>query len=280
MTTDTPTTRTWIWNPTRGHQTRSDMWSPTTDGVGLGVFETLRTHNGQLVMIDAHMDRLVRALKQLHWLGNINIAAFRQTVIALIDESNIPQSPRRVRISVNPDGTEPDSLVIRVTTGPLVIHTAPATAWLSPYIRNPQSPLSGLKTSSFGENIVALSQATAAGFDEAIFTDRQGNPVEGALSNIFFVQGDILVTPPLTSGCLAGITRSVTIERARSIGIQVVERVVSLDELSLVHEIFLTATTRLQQPVQRIVSGNLDDAATLWTATTLDNVAGRLRAVN
>ena len=81
-----------------------------------------------------------------------------------------------------------------------------------PWPRNERGALSGLKTVSYGENVVALAHARDRGAGEALFPNLAGNLCEGTGSNIFVAVGGRLVTPPLGAGCLAGVTRALVIE--------------------------------------------------------------------
>ena len=84
-----------------------------------------------------------------------------------------------------------------------------------PWPRNERSAVAGLKTTSYAENVVALAHATERGAGEAIFANLAGNLCEGTGSNVFVGVDGRLVTPPLSSGCLAGITRELVLEDDR-----------------------------------------------------------------
>ena len=89
----------------------------------------------------------------------------------------------------------------------------PATAVVTvPWPRNERAALVGVKTISYGENVVALAYARERGAGEAIFANLAGNLCEGTGTNVFVAVGGRLVTPPLSSGCLAGVTRDLLLE--------------------------------------------------------------------
>src|SRR5690606_36162816 len=81
-----------------------------------------------------------------------------------------------------------------------------------PWTRNERGALTGLKTTSYAENVRALAYAAERGCSEAIFGNTVGDLCEGTGSNIFVVVDGRLLTPPLSSGCLAGITRALVLE--------------------------------------------------------------------
>ena len=90
---------------------------------------------------------------------------------------------------------------------------------------------------------MAKTEATLAGFDEAIILNQNGHVSEGSGENVFIVSGGRLVTPVLADSPLPGITRDTVIRLAQSeLGIEVVERSVDRSELYLAEEFFLTGT--------------------------------------
>jgi branched-chain amino acid aminotransferase len=84
-----------------------------------------------------------------------------------------------------------------------------------PWTRNERSAIAGVKTTSYAENVVALARAAESGATEALFADTRGRLSEGTGSNVFVVVGGRILTPALTAGCLAGITRALVLEWCR-----------------------------------------------------------------
>jgi branched-chain amino acid aminotransferase len=99
---------------------------------------------------------------------------------------------------------------------------------------------------------VALARATAAGASEALFLNTVGDLCEGTGSNVFLGFGSRLVTPPLSSGCLAGVTRALLLEELAAAGHAAVVEDVPGDDLARADEVLLVSTTRDVQPVRRI----------------------------
>jgi branched-chain amino acid aminotransferase len=97
-----------------------------------------------------------------------------------------------------------------------------------------------VKTTSYAENVVALAAARAAGVGEALFANTAGELCEGTGTNVFCVLDGVPCTPPLSSGCLAGVTRALVLAWCP----QVVERVLSLADLARAEEVFVTSATR------------------------------------
>jgi len=121
--------------------------------------------------------------------------------------------------------------------------TAVVTA---PWTRNEHGALSGVKSTSYAENVRALAYATRRGATEAIFLNTKGNVCEGTGTNTFVVLNGTIITPPLTSGALAGITRGVILEWC-----DVEERDLTLAEAMAADEVFITSSLRDVQAVHR-----------------------------
>jgi branched-chain amino acid aminotransferase len=123
--------------------------------------------------------------------------------------------------------------------------------------------MAGVKTSSYAENVVALRYAHQRGASEAIFANTRGQLCEGTGSNIFWTDGGRFHTPPLQSGCLAGITRALLMEH-----LDCCEADLPIGALSEIPEAFLTSSTRIVQSIARVddtdlrtVDGSLTNAA-------------------
>jgi branched-chain amino acid aminotransferase len=115
----------------------------------------------------------------------------------------------------------------------------------------------GLKTTSYAENVLALAEAHRHGCTEALFTNTEGLLCEGTGTNVFLVVDSVVITPPLASGCLAGVTRSLAMEMAESlpeVDGGVVERDIHPDEFARASEAFLTSTTRDAMAISSVVS--------------------------
>jgi len=113
-------------------------------------------------------------------------------------------------------------------------------AVLSSLRRNSHSPLSRLKSTCYLDNILARTEAKAAGCDEAILLNESGYLAEGSTTNVFLVSKGDLITPSLESGVLAGITREAVLEIAQALNVSTVEREVETRELSEAEEAFVT----------------------------------------
>lgn len=216
--------------------------------VGDGVFETVKVTAGVPFALTRHLDRLVRSATGIG-LAPPDLDRVRSGVSDVLAADPVPESGR-LRITytggAGPLGSDrgsaqPTLIVVLAAQPQWPPTTAVATV---PWPRNERGPLAGLKTTSYAENVVALARAKAAGAAEAILPNTAGNLCEGTGSNVFLAFGNRLVTPPLSSGCLAGVTRALVLEWST------VEEVdVPIADLADADEIFLTSATRDVQPV-------------------------------
>jgi branched-chain amino acid aminotransferase len=227
--------------------------------VGDGVFETVKVTGGEPFALRRHLDRLALSASRLG-LPAPDLAALADGVHALLEASGRPDTAR-MRITVtggnsplgSQRGNEPLTTVIALAGlndwgGPCDVVTVPWT-------RNEHGALTGIKTTSYAENVRALAYAAERGASEAIFANTQGNLCEGTGSNVFLVTDGELVTPPLSSGCLAGITRALILEWFGG-----AERDVPMGTLAAADEAFLTSTTRDVQPIKAVDGARLADA--------------------
>jgi branched-subunit amino acid aminotransferase/4-amino-4-deoxychorismate lyase len=103
--------------------------------------------------------------------------------------------------------------------------------------------LAHFKTANKLAQVLARAEADAAGADEALLCNTDGFVIEGASSNLFWIEGDTVCTPSLASGILAGVTRAVTLELCQELGLPVAERQVTPEQLQRVSGVFLTLSS-------------------------------------
>jgi branched-chain amino acid aminotransferase len=125
--------------------------------------------------------------------------------------------------------------------------------------------LAGLKTVSYAENVVALRFARQRGAEEAIFGNVAGRLCEGTGTNVYIAVGGRMLTPPLTSGCLAGVTRELLLE----LGV-VEEQDLPLAALAEADEAFLTSSTRDVQAIASVDASPLPAAPGPLTKAAAD----------
>ena len=115
---------------------------------------------------------------------------------------------------------------------------------LCPWRRNSNSPLTGLKSASYAENLLALEYAARHHFNETLWLNEAGDLCEASTANVFLVKDDTLRTPSLHSGCLPGITRAWILAHAEKSGIDCHETRLTETDLAQADEILLSSATR------------------------------------
>lgn len=243
--------------------------------VGDGVFETLRVYDGTPFALRRHLDRLATSAAGLG-LQAPDRAVVTGAVSEVVAAAGLGDARLRITLTGGPAplgsgrGSAGTTLVVAVAA----LEAFPPTAdvVVVPWPRNERGALSGLKTTSYGENVVALARAAAAGAGEAIFGNTVGRLCEGTGTNVFVGIGGRLVTPPLSSGCLAGVTRAVVLEL-----VEVEEADLPLEALADADEAFLTSTTREVQPIGRVDGHPLPAAPGPLTAAAAAAFADLLR---
>ena len=112
---------------------------------------------------------------------------------------------------------------------------------VSPYRFNTFSPLTGIRSLNYLEQVLSWEEAQAREFDEAVMLNERGEIVSATMGNIFWVKDGTVYTPTLSTGALAGVTRAAVIELANKHFIPLIEGVHELPDLTEADEIFLTS---------------------------------------
>jgi branched-chain amino acid aminotransferase len=242
--------------------------------VGDGVFETIKSVRGEAFALTRHLDRLVVSAEGLG-LPTPEVNAIRQGVLDVLAASPAWELGRiRITYTSGPGPLGSD----RGPDGPTAIVAGseqkpfPATGDVTvvPWPRNERGALSGLKTISYGDNAKALAYAHERGGGEAIFGNLAGDLCEGTGSNVFVVRDGRLITPPLPSGPLAGVTRALVLEW---FGGEEVD--LPLAEFYHADEAFLTSTTRDVQPIRAVDDTVLSAAPGPITKKAMEVFAAR-----
>jgi len=217
--------------------------------VGDGVFEALKVTERGAFAVRRHLARLSRSAAALG-LSPPDHGEIREAIEAILEGRDFPYGKLRITYTGGPGPLGSDA-----PFGPptLIIMLAPAEAAAqstsivtAPWTRNEHGALAGVKSTSYAENVRGLQYAASCDAGEAIFLNTAGHLCEGTGTNIFLVFGDKVITPPLSSGPLAGITRELIMEWCA-----VEQEDLTLDEALLADEAFLTSSMRDVQGVER-----------------------------
>ncbi len=240
--------------------------------LGDGLFETMRAYAGHVFRLDAHLARLRAGAARV---GIPVPDGLEQAVLETV-EANDPdgQGDTAIRLTVT-RGEAGYALLPQPSPDDAPAPTALITA--RPYRADPgwyelgiaagtargrideHSATVGLKRLGYLEAIVALREAAAAGYQDALFLDSAGHLAEGAASNVFVVVGHALFTPPLTCGVLPGITRAMVLELARLQELEVREQALLPGVLAEASEAFLTSSLRELVPLVVVDESRVGD---------------------
>jgi branched-chain amino acid aminotransferase len=210
---------------------------------GDGVFEVIRVYAGRPFALDQHLQRMARSAEGLRL--DVDVAAVRSDIEALLEAGGEVEGVVRALVT---RGGRRIALIE-------AIKQLPATVALASVTYAPTRILDGIKSLSYGGNMLATRLAQERGADEAVLVTPHGRVLEAPTRSIFAVIGDVLRTPPLTDHILDSITRRALLEV-----IDVEESPITIDELREAREAFLASTTHEVLPIHRVDDSELPDA--------------------
>jgi branched-chain amino acid aminotransferase len=226
---------------------------------GLGLFESFRTWNGHATLLRRHLERLHNSARELGLPLEAGQLPDAQAVAALIAASRdilLPGVDARLRITLTGGlATSPPSRsIVWMSVAPLPVLIRQTGAIVTGSIEVPaDGHLARHKTLNYWRNAIAYTRALDAGADEVLCLTHDRLICEASRSNIFFVQDGRLYTPAADGPLLPGIIRQVVLERARTLGIEAVERSLPMEFVASAHEAFLTNSVRGIVPVGRLM---------------------------
>jgi branched-chain amino acid aminotransferase len=226
---------------------------------GWGVFSTLRIADGVLFAFERHWSRMRRDATRLNVPFPANPEWLESRLLKLVEANGVSNGTLRVNILRNGGGAFDAPPAGRPFD--LVAFTRDPSDWgsqarlaIKRHGRHAQSEFAGSKVLSWGYNLRWYEEAQERGFDEVVLLNERGEVSELTSANIFAVEGGQVFTPPLDSGCLAGVTRELLLEEIRVPGISVLERTLLPESLERADAVFITSTTRDLLPVAAIES--------------------------
>ncbi|QQC88337.1 aminotransferase class IV [Streptomyces alfalfae] len=235
--------------------------------VGDGIFETVKTVEGRTFALTRHLARLARSARGLG-LPEPDLDEVRRACAAVLEANPLPLGRLRITYTggLSPLGSDRGDrgATLVVALGEAQRRPDSTAVVTVPWTRNERGALTGLKTTSYAENVVALARARERGASEALFPNTVGRLCEGTGSNVFVVLDGEIHTPPVASGCLAGITRELAVEWTGA-----KETDLPMDVLDRADEVFLTSTLRDVQGVHRVDGRELPGAPGPVTAKAM-----------
>jgi branched-chain amino acid aminotransferase len=223
---------------------------------GWGVFSTIRVQDGVLFAWERHWARMQRDAARLRVPFPEEAKWLEDRLHRLIEKNQAANSTLRVVIVRNRggmwEGPSDRAFDTIALTAPLNDWGASVKLAICPNARHAASEFAGTKYLSWSENLTRYERAHEQGFDEVVLLNERGEVSECTSANIFIVKGDQAFTPPLSSGCLPGVTRALLLEEIRVPGIAVAEKILFTSDLESADEIFITSTTRDLMPVASV----------------------------
>ena len=230
---------------------------------GDGAYETLRTYAGRPFHLGRHLRRLRASVARLGFALPPDDQEMAARLEALLVQADHGESYVRIVVT---RGVGDVSYHFERVQGPTIVmvvkplETLPAAAYsegldvVVSVVRrnNPQALDPAIKSINLLNNILAVRAAQARGAAEAIMLNERGEVAEGASSNVFVVARGALLTPPLSAGLLAGITRGVILDLAPTLGLEAREATLMPRDLVGAAEVFITSSLREIAPVRAV----------------------------
>jgi branched-subunit amino acid aminotransferase/4-amino-4-deoxychorismate lyase len=225
--------------------------SPTNAGLlyGWGVFTTVRIYDGKAFAFDRHWKRLVAHAERAHISPGCDLKQARRAIDKLIAANSVGEGRARITLLKGDAaswsvGTGRETELLIFTSSHTPVARADLVLTLSPYRVLSTALLAGVKQTAMLENLFALEEARSRDFNEALLLNERGEIVSATAANIFWVQGDEVFTPSLSTGCVSGITRHFIHEIATRWKLHLVEGSFPVQRLLDAREVFLTSTAR------------------------------------
>jgi branched-chain amino acid aminotransferase len=236
---------------------------------GWGVFSTLRVKDGALFAWERHWARMLRDARLLNVTMPQDEAELEGQLMQLVEANGRPNCTLRLVVVRNGGGmwaaqlsSMPGASGARASD--VIALTADSKDWgesvrltVQPNARFAAGEFTGAKILSWSENLVWAERAQQQGFDETILLNEYGRVAECTSANIFAVSGNDVFTPPVSDGCLPGITREVLLQELQVPGVRIMERGLSVADLEAADEVCITSTTRDLLPVREIAGKTL-----------------------
>jgi branched-chain amino acid aminotransferase len=220
-----------------------------------GLFETSLAVDNRIVFLKEHLERLAGGAKVI----GIRVPVSKETLSAwmLKTVGAHPERITKLRLTVTGGLSErwagvsgPPQVVLIAASHRLP--EVPFRLYVSDFRVDEASVFRRIKTISYAINAAALGRARQNKCDDALLFNESGNVAEATSANIFWVRKGRVFTPPLSAGCLDGVTRRILLRRAGQFGIDVAESNASLDDLTTADEIFISSSLKLVIPVSTI----------------------------
>ena len=247
---------------------------------GEGVYETIRTYNGEPFLFDRHMQRL-RASAAMIMLDvplsdqdylNRSLETMTAAGLGRTTDGRVPEAYIRILhtrgvgdLTYDPAATPTPSVVVIVKPLPVTAEEQferGVKVCMVDIIRNhPRSVNPLIKSNNLLNNALCMQEALRKGGVEGVFRNYRGELSECSQSNLFIVKNGVVRTPALDAGLLAGITRGFVFEIGASTGVRVEEAALTDDSLFGADEAFLTSTIKEIMPIVQVDDRRIGNGA-------------------
>jgi D-alanine transaminase len=231
---------------------------------GDGVYEVLRSYDGKIFALEEHLQRFARSLAAIQITG-LEIDQIRARVQKAFDAAGIANAKIYFHVTrgsgprdhVGDAGSKPNFFLTltelpdatQEKTNGIAVSTHPDWRWKR----------CDIKSLNLLPNVLARQDAARKGCPEAIFVDEAGLITEGAASAFFAIFGQTLQTAPLTANILPSITRKYVLVAGKNIGLETVEKSLTLEQARSADELFIAVTTKDIVPVVRFDDKSIGD---------------------
>ena len=230
---------------------------------GDSIYEVCYSDKGHLLFFEDHLERLQNSARLLKMQFFISIEKITEQVMATLKKSNLEQAYLRIIltrgesiIALDPNKSFSNNLVTIARPKPSYpqdFYDSGVYLALVDTIRNDiRSVDPNAKSGNYLNNVMAIEEAKAVGAYDAIMLNKDGKVTEGTTFNIWIVKNNKIITPPIESGILAGITRKKLLELIPSLGMNAIEEEITPQQLSEADEVFITSSTRKLIPVNKV----------------------------
>jgi len=216
---------------------------------GWGIFTTLRISRGEAFAYERHWRRLEKDAALINLPMPYTAAKVRVHLHEVIRANQVAEGCARIYLVYNSvgywqSGENHPQVDLIIYSANLPEHRDVVRLALREQGRHAASPLAGVKSISWLNNVWAVAEAGKEGFDEVVLLNERGEVAECTSANIFAVKNGKILTPPLNSGCLEGVTRGILMEIAPEAGLPVIEQLLRPEDLYSAEEVFISSTNR------------------------------------
>jgi branched-chain amino acid aminotransferase len=216
---------------------------------GWGLFTTVRIVRGEAFAYERHWRRLEKDAGITRLPLPYTGPRVRVHLQEVIRANKVTEGCARIYLVYNQVGfwrseEQFPQVDLIIYSAPLPEYREPVRLTLREQGRHAASPLAGVKSISWLPNVWAVAEAQKEGFDEVVLLNERGEVAECTAANIFAVRGEKIFTPPLSSGCLEGVTRGILFEIAPEAGLSVAEQTMKPEDFYSADEVFMSSTNR------------------------------------